>query len=204
MIAHKCWVTRGSALCLRRAGGGRANPTYDSSRNPERQAALGRQRHGGVDAGRLGADILGPEAAQQDRQGQRVLDLAHGAADAGTFAATERQVGVGLAFLGGVADPALGTELLGLIPVLGAVVRAIGKQRHLVAGADLLAVDDVGLGGDADQHPDRRIEPHRLLDHRARVDQRRIVGGGRLAVAAHRLAFLADALGGRRDSWPVS
>src|SRR5262245_65052434 len=74
----------------------------------EGQAALGSERHRGVDARRLRANVFGAEAAQQDRQGQGVLDLAHGAANAGALAAAEGQVGVGDALFGGVAQPALG------------------------------------------------------------------------------------------------
>jgi hypothetical protein len=48
----------------------------------ELQAALRRQRHGRADAGRLDADVLGLEAAQQHGQRERILDLAHGTADA--------------------------------------------------------------------------------------------------------------------------
>src|SRR6476659_2614588 len=58
----------------------------------ERQAALGGQRDGGVDAGWLRADVLGTEAAQKDRQRQHVLDLTHGAADARALSPAERQI----------------------------------------------------------------------------------------------------------------
>ena len=92
-------------------------------------------------------------------------------------------------------QPALGLEGLRFRPELGTVVGAVGKQGDFVARANLLAIDHVVLGGDADQHPDRRIKAHRLLDDGACVGERRIVGRRRLAIATDQLAFLADALG---------
>src|SRR5262249_58173071 len=110
----------------------------------------------GVGGGGRGPAGGGAEGAQGDRRRRCVLGLARAPADAGALAAAERQVGIGNALFGGIAQPALRLEQLRLGPELGAMMRPIGKQRHLVAGANRLAVDDVVLGGNANQHPNRR------------------------------------------------
>src|SRR5690606_34918372 len=96
-------------------------------------------------------------------------------ADAGALAGTKGQIAVLRPLLRGVAHPALGPELLGLVPVLRAVVHAVGKHHDAVARPDLVAVDFIGLSGDADEGPDRWVKPHRLLNDRARVGQRGVI-----------------------------
>src|SRR5262249_41008928 len=57
--------------------------------DPEGQSAPGGERDGGIDARRFGAHVLRAEAAEQDGEGEHVLHLAHGAANAGTLASTK-------------------------------------------------------------------------------------------------------------------
>lgn len=122
--------------------------------DPEHEAAFGRQRHGAGEARRFLAEVFGTEAAQEHGESERVFDLAHGAADAGALAATERKIGI-LHLTLGAAHPAFGAELFRLRPEFRIMVRAVGKHHHAIAGFDLLAANDVVLGGDADETPDR-------------------------------------------------
>ena len=58
----------------------------------------------------------------------------------------------------------------------------------------LMALDLVVAGGDADQRPDRREEPHGLLDHHARIGELLHLVPFRIAVAADGARLGADAL----------
>lgn len=116
----------------------------------KQQAVFRRQGDGGADARRLKADVLGAETAQQDRQSQRILDLAHRAADARAFAATERNVAVFHLLLGVAGHPPIWTELFGLFPEFRVVMRAVSKQRDAVAWLDRDAADFVFGHGHAD------------------------------------------------------
>ena len=56
----------------------------------KRQAAFGCEGDSGVESGWIFADVLGAETAQQHGQSKRVLDLAHGAADARAFTGADK------------------------------------------------------------------------------------------------------------------
>ena len=80
-------------------------------------------------------------------------------------------------------EEAFGVEAFGLGPELPVPVREVLAKEDGRAGRNRVPPDLVGLDGVANGGPDRRVEPHCLLDDAAGVIQRRqIVGAGVTAI----------------------
>ena len=127
---------------------------------------VGLGRHHGRRQHRAGIGSLDPEMPDDPAQRERRLGEREGRADADPRPRPERQVGKARHRRRAGQETAR-IEGVGVAPQLAVPVQQPGRDRHTVAGSDRLAGQFVRTERAAGQHEGGRVEPHRLLDHRA-------------------------------------
>ncbi len=187
--------TRPRGRPVTRAGAGRAVrrcPPGGAPAGPQ-AAAYGALRAQGDARGDRHGDVDGLQFVRLEDHGQGQDGLQHREvlADAGPRPAAEREPGVARPVLLPVGGEPVGVEALGLVPVAGVAVRHPGRDDHVGARGDGVAVDAGGGDGAAANDGARRVQPHGLLEDTGQVRQRVEVAGDRSTAAQHARGLVA-------------
>src|SRR6266851_7180574 len=125
-------------------------------------------------------------ALRDGRQQQHRLGHGESGADADALAGAEGDIGETMARPRALRREALGIELARPVPELGVAVEQPGHDQNLCARGNEAAQHLVIVEGGARQGVCRRVQPHRFLEHHARIAQLAEVLVSRRTAAQHR------------------